>query len=597
MSNLIIQTDKNDKLCMSFRYHPDILEAIKTIPTRKWDALSKVHYIGKHDVDAVVNIFKSFGYEIQFSPRAEEILKDYFDKKNSLITIKTIGWTPDLITKYNEKLKLKLPLRPFQIIGHKFLRNSRSCLLVDEMGLGKTIQVISTFKTLKEEGRVFKMLVLCPASVKGAWVKDIVKFTDLKYQLVEGNFEARKKLYANGYDILIMSYDTYLTDFGVKDKPKNEDKVKERLPVPMIDVLCCDECQRLVRVKNKTTQSIYLLKQALDLKYIYLLTGTPIINRIEDLWSLLHIVDPEIVGEFWQFRNRYCEMVFKEITMLDKAKRKMGIFEKITKKIPKVVGYKNLDELKVKIDPYYIRREKKEVLTDLPDKIFETYELELTNTQRKFYNFLKNDFFNQFKGADVSVANVLVWFIRAKQLCDSVELLDPELRDSSKMKEMKDLLEDLIDNDNHKVVLFSQYKEMTDILVREFQKYNPIYLHGKVKDSDRPLLIDAFQEDLAYKLFISTLRAGGLGITLTAADIVIQYDKWFSPAANNQAVDRVHRIGQDKPVTVIDFICKDTIEERIERILERKKKMFEGIFGEDESVLSKLTSDELKELL
>lgn len=365
----------------------------------------------------------------------------------------------------------------------------------------------------------------------------------------------------------------------------------------MIDMLVCDECQRLVRIKNKTTQSLFILKEKLTLKYIYLVTGTPIVNRIEDLWSLLYFIDPEIAGEFWQFRNRYCVVDYEEIKMLDPKLRKQGKFVKIVRKIPKVIGYKNLEELKIKIEPYYIRREKKEVAPELPDKIPETYEIELCKTQREVYDDLKEDFYNEFRNVDVTIANVLVWFIRAKQICDSVEILDPTAKESSKLDELKVLLEDLIEGDNHKVVIFSQYKEMTDILVREFEKYKPLYLHGSVKDSDRQLLIDAFQTEPQYKLFISTLRAGGVGITLTAADIVILYDKWYSPSANNQAIDRVHRIGQDKSVTVIDFICKDTIEERIELILQRKRTMFEGIFGDDESLLSKLTSQELKELL
>jgi len=312
-----------------------------------------------------------------------------------------------------------------------------------------------------------------------------------------------------------------------------------------------------------------------------------------------------LVGDFWQFRNRYCVVEYKEIKILDKALKKQGVFKKKVISIPEVVGYQNLEELKTKIDPYYIRREKKNVLADLPDKIFETYDIELSRNQRLMYEIIQSDFEKAYRSHDVSPANALVWLVRAKQICDSNELIDTENNDSSKLVELKSLLEDLIPMDSkgnflegaHKVVLFSQYKDMTDILCRELQQYNPLYLHGQVESANRPLLIDAFQTDPKYRIFISTLRAGGVGITLTASDVVILYDKWFSPAANNQATDRVHRIGQKNPVTVIDFICKDTVEERIEKILARKKDMFEGMFGEDSAILAKLTVQEIRNLL
>ena len=584
----------NNKLCMKFPYRPDILEAIKTVPSRKWDKDVRGHYIGKYDLPGVIDIFQSFNYEVKYSPAAMFVMKYFIEWRHRMIALKK----GEVTGAYN--VDLKKPLRPFQKIGHDYLVYAQSGIVADDMGLGKTVQVLSTYKTLKEQGKARRMLVLCPSTVKGAWIKDIAKFTDLTYINIDGDYGERKEQYLVNSDIIIMSYDSYLMDFGISERRKKAEEKGSREPIPLplgIDVCAFDECQRLVRLKNKTTQSLLILKEKLHLNYIYPMTGTPIVNRVEDLWSLMVFIDPEVLGEFWQFRSRYCEIEYEEIKMLDPKKRKMGIFEKVVRKIPHVVGYKNLDELKTKIDPYYIRREKKEVLKDLPDKTYETFELELTPDQRDMYNELKDQFFNEFKDVDVNMANALVWFIRAKQICDTAEILHPGMKDSAKMNESKDILTDLIENDNHKVVIFSQYKEMTDILVRDFSKYNPLYLHGDVKTADRQFLIDAFQEDPKYKLFISTLRAGGVGITLTAADIVILYDKWFSPAANNQAIDRVHRIGQENPVTVIDFICRDTIEERIETILERKKTMFAGIFGEDEALLGKLSSEELRSLL
>lgn len=965
MATADIDIGTNGKYLIRFPYRPDVLEAIKAIPSRKWFSNIRAHEINAHDVEPTINALRAIGCIIMFSPTAEKAITQYITEKKNLVILKNqpIDLSRPPLTN------LKLPLRPFQIVGQNYLISAKSCLLCDEMGVGKSAQIISSFKVLKEQGKVNKMMVLCPSSVKGSWASDIIKFTDLVSVIIEGTPKQRRLLYQQSYDIIIIGYETYLSDFsGTRDadstplpdtqvlvcdecvdknsiistpngekeicrlkigdmvygfdgnnvivdkvvnvwnrgikpvykiKLNNKDELvvtgnhkiftsigwktvselkdidyslislysypcqkhqgdlcektvnfgnfirrwffefiqrvnkskttdtsfletesiclsqvgnikrlvqdsnkknseggvgrrysttlysvfttinallqtllsiwektsiftmgqstyaqrigllvygrwkyistetyngninprvyirgkqdtsinvikqvwgkinyyfiqknKQIFPnvschrkkqIPQFDKKICysineiqnlysnfkkklcwvwknipsfaiqfplsfsrmfpkilldasvqstvglkikeiieygktevwdietekthtffannilvHNCQRLVRFRNKTTQAILILKEKLNLDYIYLLTGTPIVNRVEDLWSLLYFVNPELVGEFWQFRNRYCVIEYQEIKMLDRAKRKLGIFEKIVRKIPKVIGYKNLEELKARIEPYYIRREKKDVLKDLPDKIYETLEIELTKKQRELYEFLRADFDNAFRDIDVTPANALVWFIRGKQICDSAEIVDAENKESAKLDELRNLLEDLMPRDNdgkylpgaHSVVLFSQYREMTDILVREFEDYLPLYLHGQVKSQDRQVLIDEFQNNSAkHKLFISTLRAGGVGITLTAADVVILYDKWFSPSANNQAMDRVYRIGQKNAVTVIDFICRDTIEERIEKILERKRNMFEGIFGEDESILVKLTSSELKELL
>lgn len=594
MSVVDIDRGESGHYLLRFNYDPHVLDAIKTIPSRKWTAGIRAHIISEFDVELTITALRTAGIEFYMTPEAEQSITKHITTVKNLLIVKNQPLETAVAS-----VKLKLPLRSFQMVGHNYLIEAKSCLLCDEMGLGKSIQIISAFKTLKEQGKVNKMMVICPSSVKSGWEKDIRKFTDLKSVIIEGTPRERALLYEKEYDIIILGYEVYLSDFGANSKTK-------KLPMPKVEIAVCDECQRLVRIKNKTTQSLLIMKEKLQLQYIYLVTGTPIINRIEDLWSLLTFVNPNLVGDFWQFRNRYCVIEYKEIKILDKALRKQGVFKKKAITIPKVIGYKNLEELKTKIDPYYIRREKKNVLSDLPDKIYETYDIELSRNQRLMYEIMQADFAKAYRSNDVSPANALVWLIRAKQICDSNELIDTENNDSSKLVELKNLLEDLIPMDDdkknfleggHKVVLFSQYKEMTDIFCREFQQYNPLYLHGQVDSKDRPLLIDAFQTDPKYHIFVSTLRAGGVGITLTASDVVILYDKWFSPAANNQATDRVHRIGQKNSVTVIDFICKDTVEERIEKILERKKAMFDGMFGDDNTILAKLTVQEIRSLL
>ena len=241
-----------------------------------------------------------------------------------------------------------------------------------------------------------------------------------------------------------------------------------------------------------------------------------------------------------------------------------------------------LSELRMKIAPYVIRHLKKDVLKNLPGKFKERLDVHLSTKERKAYEELQARFAEAMAGVGEEGAETEVtffeWFIRAQQICSSLEIL--ALGDeSSKIEELKEFVEDHADDE--KILIFSRFHAMTDIVVRELKAYKPLHLHGGVQQSKRQALVDAFQDKPEHRLFVSTLGAGGVGLTLTAASIVARLDRWVAPTANEQAEDRAHRIGQACDVTVVDFVVEDSVEERILDILDKKNKLIASLISAD----------------
>ena len=451
---------------------------------------------------------------------------------------------------------------------------------------GKTAQAIGAVILNKIDGRPHRTLVLCPTSVKGSWLNEVKVVSDLRAMALNSNMDKRFAQYEllDDVDVLVASYDAFLSDY---------EKIAEHFRP---DILILDECHRICNKDNKITQLLIggrnIKKTFFDYVIphsIYLLTGTPIGNELEDLYSMLRLMDPGIFS--WVgFRARYTlldegerwahpspEAVAKaEAENADRPKAKK-------KKFYTVVGYQNEAELKGKLSLHMIRRTKDEILPELPEKQYHTMEIELDKEERKVYEDLRNDWKAAVRSVEVKVENHLAWMIRAQQVCNSLETCaESGAKKSSKMKELLAIVN--AEAPNRKIVIFSKFRGMTSIISRELAHWEPLHLHGEVKDEDRQPMIDAFQNDPKHRVFISTIKCGGVGITLTAADLCIFYDKWWSPSANEQAADRLHRIGQVNKVVVLTLRVRDSIEEYIEKCWIEKQLLVDDMIGIEENV-------------
>jgi SNF2 family DNA or RNA helicase len=559
------------------------------IPSWKWDGDLKgyrVHYLDLPLLEALA--FKA-GYTLEYENRdaLRKLRSEYLERRE---------WKKKVVLE----IPLKRPMDPLQTIGSQFMYRTGWALNADGMGGGKTVQGIGAVVLNKMDGKPHRTLVLCPKSVKGAWAKEIRATTDMTVVLLESNMEKRFEQYATlkDYDFVISSFDSFVSDFkeiGEAMKP---------------DILIIDEVHRICERGNRLTQILIGGREVKKTFFEYanphsgyLMTGTPISNDLEDLYALLRLMDRNAMN--WiGFRNRYCITEEGELWTRPKAEELAAALAngaaapKAKKKTyTTVVGYQNQEELKAKLSLHMIRRTKDELLPNLPKKTFTVVEVELDAEERKVYNALKDEFTTTIRGKELTVKSQLEWMTRAQQICDSLEIVpDSTAKKSTKLVKLLDIIK--AEAPHRKIVVFSKYKEMTDIIVRELKamRIPSLYLHGDVKDELRQPMCDEFQEDDTIRVFVSTMKAGGVGITLHAAGLCVLYDRWWSPGANFQAVDRLHRRGLKHPVDAVFLRVKDSVEEYVEKTWVDKQDTVNNMIS-DEAVLSSLTATERVSLL
>ncbi|MDA4131500.1 MAG: DEAD/DEAH box helicase, partial [Thaumarchaeota archaeon] len=362
-------------------------------------------------------------------------------------------------------------------------------------------------------------------------------------------------------------------------------------------LIFADEAQRLVNRKTKATKRLLEYVDIVQPKHCIPMSGSPIANRPDDLWPLLRLINPAMAGAATSFEKRYLKS--KPVKWVrDEATGKMkpwtktfGTGDKAREFTPmkleslspnKPAEAAILSELRMKIAPYVIRRLKKDVLKSLPGKIHERLDVHLGTKERKAYEELQARFAEAMAGVSEEGAETeetfFSWFIKAQQICSSLEIL--ALGDeSSKIEELKNFVED--NAADEKILIFSRFHAMTEIVCRELKEYKPLHLHGGVPQGKRQALVNDFQEKPEHRLFVSTLASGGVGLTLTAASIVARLDRWVAPTLNEQAEDRADRIGQKNVVTVVDFVVEDSVEERILEMLAKKNRMIASLISVD----------------
>jgi SNF2 family DNA or RNA helicase len=525
------------------------IEKIKKLQTEglKNDGSLKVSKLDFNLIDEIYNDIANKTKEITSIVEVAEKLKDFKE-----------------IKKHALPKNFKGKLRGYQISGYNWLNFLREYgfngCLADDMGLGKTVQTLALLQKVKENNDLGTSLLIVPVSTIPNWENEIERFTPLLKHIRHSGIERNKDLdYLNKFDLIIMSYHTMRNDIELLHKME-------------LDYIILDESQY---IKNSTSQSFKTVR-TLKSKHKLTLTGTPIENSTLDLWSQMDFLNPGLLNTQKSYKTRFARPIEMQEDK-DAAER-----------------------LKKLIFPFLMRRTKEEVEKELPEKEIITIYSEMEQEQFEVYNTYREQYRREIastlddKGIKQSAMTIFSALLKLRQIALFPMLAEDSLKkvSSCKFESMKDMLEDILE-EGHKVLIFSQFVKSLKIIEKHISslgiKYS--YIDGSIKD--REAEIRKFQEQKEINIFLLSLKAGGVGINLTAADYVILFDPWWNPAVENQAIDRAHRIGQDHKVIAYKMIVKDTVEEKILKLQERKKKLVAEVVAEDNAFLKTLTKDDV----
>jgi hypothetical protein len=455
---------------------------------------------------------------------------------------------------------LTVPLYDYQMRGALFLACRGRSILGDDMGLGKTVQTLAAVELLARERGVQRVLVVAPASVKYQWETEIRKFTSRPVQVIEGGPGDRRDLYAQPTFYRLVNYEQVVRD-------------REAINAWKPDAIVLDEAQRIKNWESKTSREVKKLRS----RYAMVLTGTPLENKLEELYSIVQFVDERRFGPPFQFLHDH--------RVLDEQGN--------------LKGYRNLETIREKLAPIFLRRTRGEVLTQLPPRTDSTIFLELSEQQRVSYEdqrvtlarLLQKNYLT-----DLDRKRILASVVNMRMICDSLFLFDHQSHISPKLDEFAELIQELTgaaldrpaaEEPGRKVVVFSQWETMVLEAAAVLDALGVKYtvLHGGLSGKERKDVLERFRNDPACQVFLST-DAGGTGLNLQTADTVVNLELPWNPAVLEQRIARVHRMGQNRPVRVINLVTRGTIEEKVLRTLEAKQNLFDGVFEGDQDELS-----------
>lgn len=446
---------------------------------------------------------------------------------------------------------LNVPLYDYQLCGALFLACRGRSILGDDMGLGKTIMTLAAVEFLARERGISRVLVVAPASVKYQWEGEIKKFTSRAVQVIDGSPDARKDQYAEPTFYRLVNYEQV-----VRDRPA----INAWRP----DVVVLDEAQRIKNWASKTSKEVKKLQS----RYAMVLTGTPLENRLEELYSIVQFVDERRFGPAFQFLHDH--------RVLDEHGN--------------LKGYRNLDKIRDRLEPIFLRRTRAEVLGQLPARTDNTVFVELADAQRGPYEDQRAALARLLaKGylTDLDRKRILACLVNMRTVCDSTFLFDRQTHVSPKLDEFAEFLPELLEGGDHKVVVFSQWETMAFEAAAVLDRLGVGYvvLHGGLPGKDRKAVLERFNTDPACRVFLST-DAGGTGLNLQVADTVVNLELPWNPAVLEQRIARVHRMGQSRPVRVVNLVTRGTVEERVLRTVEQKQGLFAGVFAGDEDEIA-----------
>lgn len=540
---------------------------IGTTAEKEFRALAKQYF---NDFEELLPFsYETFGDFLTEAKKLDEGFRCYKDAFDFILEQRERQRRIDIIKEqYDDKALdslLCVPLYPFQREGVRFCASAGRAILADEMGLGKTVQAIATAELLRKERLIEQALVLCPTTLKYQWKREIERFTGAEVVLIDGTPEQRRELLGHPAPYKIASYNSINQDL-------------KELKDLTTDMLIMDEVQRLKNWNTQISRSV----RHIHSRYSLILSGTPLENRLEELYSIVELVDQYLLSPYYLFKDRY---ILVDETGATK-------------------GYRNLNEVGLRVSRVMIRRKKETVALQLPARIDKTLFVPMTREQMDAHNDLKlhaarlvSKWHRQHFLSEIDRKQLLLTLQQMRMTCDSLYVLDEHSRFDTKVEEVMNILDECgvtVNGEGNglqgtKVVIFSQWERMTRLVAQELERSGVeyAYLHGNVPSRERKARVEAFQDDPQIRVFLST-DAGATGLNLQVANVVINLDLPWNPAVLEQRIGRIHRIGQTRGIEVINLVSAGTIEEDMLSKLRFKTSLFEGVLdgGEDAVFLS-----------
>jgi non-specific serine/threonine protein kinase len=466
-------------------------------------------------------------------------------------------------------LDLQNILRPYQVAGFQWLSYLNDVgwggILADDMGLGKTVQALAMLEKYKQTTGDLKAIVICPTTLIYNWQNEVRKFTpSLSYHIHHGNTRSRDLAELEKHNIIITTYGTLRSDINLLLKI-------------LFDYVVLDESQAIKNPSSKVTKAASLLTA----KNRLCMSGTPLQNNTFDIFAQMNFLNPGLLGSMEFFRNEFA-------TPIDKFGEQ-----------------EQKDHLRKLLYPFILRRTKEQVAKDLPEKTETILFCEMEKEQRRIYDAYRNSYRDKIlgtideQGIDKSQLTILQGLMKLRQICDSTAILNEEDKYPNHSIKLDELSREIEENiGEHKALIFSQFLGMLALIKEKLKEQNiPFeYFDGSTSPADREKAIQNFQKNDDCRVFLISLKAGGVGLNLTAADYVYIVDPWWNPAVEQQAIDRTHRIGQTKNIFAYRMICIDTIEDKILQLQERKKVLAKELISDETSFVKALTKADVEYL-
>ena len=528
------------EICVHLSYGKDLVLRILLPPRLDQATNAIVRPIRDKPITDLPDLLKRIrrieaqGVPVTVYPDAEEYIQVRLLQLRIAATVADIRRNPKVHPLRTGLLKAEI--LPYQLDGIAFAAGAGRAILADDMGLGKTLQGIGVAELLARQTGIRRVLIVCPASVKSQWRSEIHRFSERKCQIVLGSAAERSAHYENECFFTICNYEQVLRDI---------------LPIERVkwDLIILDEGQRIKNWEAKTSQTIKSLRSSFAL----VLSGTPLENRLDDLFSIVEFIDDRRLGPAFRFFHRY----------------------RVTDENGKVLGYKDLDELRQKLKPVLLRRTRSAVMKDLPPRTTEVMRIAPTDEQAGI-DVAQMQIVSTIIGkkyiSEMDLLRLQKALLLARMNADSTYLVDKHPPGySSKLERLHELLEELAAEEERKIVLFSEWTTMLTLIERQIKrlKLNSVRLDGSIPQSKRQQLVHQFQRDPACRVFLTT-NAGSTGLNLQAANTVINVDLPWNPAVLEQRIARAHRMGQKRPVLVYLLVTESTIEEKLLATLSAK---------------------------